>query len=113
MGVEEETCGRASAGSQTHAERDVPTGIGDLVYSIMPYPGEAFQFGVDAARIASYKPGTIIAVTEGGTGSSKSFESGFNSVRSDCIFKASYGSPYGQPGRWEPGPWVTRTCEIP
>jgi hypothetical protein len=79
---------------------EVPSHIGDLVYSIYPIPSLAEQFGKDAARIAKTKSGTVVAVTEGGSGSSRSFEYGFNLSRPGSEFIEIEGAPYGKPSKY-------------
>ncbi len=89
----------------------VPPALGDLVYSILPepLPSNAFDFGAKAAVIANANPGTVVAVTEGGSESSLHFVSGFLSLRSHSDFHRIDGSPYGIPGgktgiTWGEGP---------
>ncbi|CAG0981385.1 partial tRNA nuclease WapA, partial [Anaerolineae bacterium] len=96
-----------------------PDHIGDLVYTIMPYPATAGQFGRDAARIASTKPGTTVAVTGGASGSANAFVQGFQAVRPGSVFVDVLGSPFGNPGigwdnrSWEAGPYITKIHVVP
>ena len=92
----------------------VPSETGDLVYTILPYPSSAEQFGRDAARIAKQQPGTIVAVTSGAGSAHNSFIRGFNQVRGRSIFIPITGAIYGEPGAgWEDGPYTTWVYQIP
>ena len=92
---------------------DVASGIGDLVYTIMPYPSSARSFGQQAARIAKSAPGTTVAVTSGGSSAATWFIDGFKSMRPGSNFFRESGSPYGIPGEWESGPYVTWKYTVP
>jgi len=73
------------------------------------------KFGVDAARIASTKSGTLVVVTEGWSGSSKLFEHGFNFERPGSLFTVPNGTPFGMPHpSWpESGLYITRKYIVP
>jgi RHS repeat-associated protein len=106
--------GIEAGATQPLENHQVSTGIGDLVYAILPYPSTAYSFGSDAARIASTKPGTRVAVTEGGSGSSDHFVRGFNSTRPGSTFSIIPGALYGQPhSDWEAGPYFTQEYVVP
>jgi hypothetical protein len=89
--------------SQPLENKDIPSGIADLVYSIFPYPGGlryriAAEFGADAGRIAKRQPGTIVAVTSGSSQVREAFELGYHLVRpslAPAIFAEFLGAPFG------------------
>ena len=77
------------------------------------YPSSARSFGQQAARIAKSAPGTTVAVTSGGSSAAAWFIDGFKSMRPGSNFIRESGSPYGSPGEWESGPFVTWKYTVP
>jgi RHS repeat-associated protein len=105
--------------SKPYENTDVGSGRADLVYTILPYPSTAFQFGRDAARIASYQSGTRIAITAASRMVAIDFENGFRLSRPVARFNEYPGALFGNPGghtpgqAWEPGPYSTWVYEVP
>lgn len=93
--------------------QEVSDHIGDLVYTILPYPSTGYAFGRDAARIASYDSGTVVAVTTGLVGVANSFVDGFQTVRPNSLFIEVQGSPFGVPGNWHEANFITRFYVVP
>ncbi|MCP4367328.1 MAG: hypothetical protein GY797_04320, partial [Deltaproteobacteria bacterium] len=99
---------------EPYENNGVTDGIGDLVYTILPNPKKAFQFGMDAARIAKLKSGTRVAITEGGGGNAKIFIEGFQRYRRGAEFVPYPGARFGDPGQdWEGGPFKTWIHTVP
>jgi hypothetical protein len=65
---------------------DVPSGIGDFVYTVSPTPSILRQFGRDAARIASQKSRTIVLISAEYRKSLELFIEGFNDKRPGSRF---------------------------
>ncbi len=95
-----------------YENQDIPAGIADLVYTIMPYPETALEFGLHAARIVSKTPGTIVAITAGRNSSSFwDFDLGFRGggARASQVLIGE-GAPFGlkvPTYKWESGPNFT------
>ena len=100
--------------TRPYENADVPSGVGDLVYTILPYPHIAYQFGIDAARIAGVESGTTVAITEGQGHNAAKFIAGFQWKRPGSQFVPIPGALYGAPGElWESGPYVTWQYTVP
>ena len=88
--------------------------IGTIVYSILPYPSEAFNFGLSAAMIASLQSSTRVAVTSGASFPRDNFKNGFlSNFPVPTLFSMTPGSAYGVAKSWEPGPYVTYEFVVP
>jgi hypothetical protein len=86
--------------------REVPPKIADIVYTILPYPHTAFDFGVEAAMIAKDLPGTLAFVTAGTSRPLNGFIEGFNWFHNNATFVLQPGTLFGLDANldWEGGP---------
>ena len=92
------------------SDDDIPCAIGDLVYSVAPYPMRASQVGANAARIAKPHSGTLIGVTSGDYGG-RFFRDGLLNQRPDLNGQRFVGAPFGPPnpiysGSNQPETWL-------
>ncbi|MBI5565987.1 MAG: RHS repeat-associated core domain-containing protein [Chloroflexi bacterium] len=94
---------------QSIENSEVPPRIADIVYSILPYPSTAFDFGVAAALIAKDIPGTLAFVTAGTSQPLSDFRFGFEWFQPNTRFALQPGTLFGLEAdlNWEGGPIAT------
>jgi len=81
--------------TQPKENHQVDPGIADIVYTILPYPRSADEYGFNAARIAKDSSGTMAFVSARTDPPLYDFEFGFNMKKLGSPFTKEPGVPFG------------------